>query len=424
MLSKIKEKIASIIEFIRIVFLAKRNDSLYNSDDGIDEAVSFNLKNDVTLSGSIRILLYIILFLALFVIWASLFSIDEVSKGNGKVIPSSKEQVIQSLDGGVLERIYVQEGQIVEAGEVLAQLDITRTESTVEESVVKHRALLAQLIRLNSEINDTELVFPDELTEFPDLTQAETRLYLSRKKQFDDSIVNIEEARKLINSELTINTRLAKQGASSTVDVIRLRRQLVDLNMKETELRAEYYVRSREEASRVSSEVAALSQIIRGRRDLLSKSTIKSPVRGIVKNIEINTIGGVIAPNGAIMYIVPLDDTLLIEAQISPRDIAFIHPGQIAQVKITAYDYSIYGGLEGKVITISPDTIKDEQKPDVVYYRVYIRTHQDYLQSKNDVKHFITPGMVSTVDIKSGSKTVLQYLIKPFNKINEALRER
>lgn len=415
---------ASVTEFIRIVFLAKKGDSLYNSDDGIDEAVAFNLKNDVSLSGSLRILLYIVGFLALFIVWASLFSIDEVSNGSGKVIPSSKEQTIQSLDGGVLERIYVQEGQIVEAGEILAQLDITRTESTVEESAAKYRALLAQLARLNSEVNDVELTFPEELDQYPDLTLSEARLYLSRKEQFDDSLNNIAEARKLIDRELAINTRLAKQGASSTVDVIRLRRQLVDLNMKEAELKAEYYVRSREEMSRISSEVAALSQIVRGRQDLLSKMTIKSPVRGIVKNIEINTIGGVIAPNGALMTIVPLDDTLLIEAQISPRDIAFIHPGQVAQVKITAYDYSIYGSLEGKVITISPDTIKDEQKPDVVYYRVYIRTDKDHLQSKNSVKHFITPGMVSTVDIRTGNKTVMQYLIKPFNKINEALRER
>ena len=163
---------------------------------------------------------------------------------------------------------------------------------------------------------------------------------------------------------------------------------------------------------------------LRGRQDLVSRSTLRSPVRGIIKDIEINTIGGTLPPNGAIMRIVPLDDTLLIEAQILPRDIAFIHPGQKARVKITAYDYSIYGDLPGEVITISPDTIKDEQKPDVVYYRAYIRTAKDYLLNKQDRKLFISPGMVASVDIVTGRKTIARYLIKPFNKVNEALTER
>lgn len=194
--------------------------------------------------------------------------------------------------------------------------------------------------------------------------------------------------------------------------------------MKESDLLSDYYVKSREELSKVSAEIGSLSQIILGRKDMLSKSTIRSPVRGVVKNIEINTIGGVVSPNGELMNIVPLDDNLLIEAQISPRDIAFIHPGQAAKIKITAYDYSIYGGLDGQVVTISPDTIKDEQKQDLVYYRVYIRTDTDYLKTNTEKKYFITPGMVASVDIRTGNKTVLQYLIKPFNKINEALRER
>ncbi|EJD6039204.1 HlyD family type I secretion periplasmic adaptor subunit [Morganella morganii] len=415
-----KSLFKNISSFIRDVFM---KNSTSHSYDGVDE-FSHDEGKDVTASRAATILFSIMGFLSVFLIWSALFNIDEVSKGNGKVIPSSKEKIIQSMDGGILENIHVKEGQIVDAGQILVQLDVTRTQSTVAESESKYRALLAQQSRLYAEVNKVPLVFPSELDEFTELTGAEKRLYDSRRQQFETSMKNIRDSKSLLNRELVINSRLAKEGASSTVDVIRLKKQLVDLSMKESELLSDYYVRSREELSKVSAEIGSLSQIILGRKDMLSKSTIRSPVRGVVKNIEINTIGGVVPPNGELMNIVPLDDNLLIEAQISPRDIAFIHPGQAAKVKITAYDYSIYGGLDGEVVTISPDTIKDEQKPDLVYYRVYIKTDRDYLITDSAKQYFITPGMVASVDIRTGNKTVLQYLIKPFNKINEALRER
>lgn len=424
MLINVKGKTASVIDFIKIVFWKRNKENEYQSADGIEQSVLFGAENDISLTGAQHIIRGVVVFLILFALWASFFSIDEVSKGNGKVIPGSKEQVIQSLDGGMLESIHVKEGQIVNAGDILAQLDVVRTTSTFEEYETKYHALLAQQTRLKAEGNNVPLVFPDELNRFPELVKAEKRLYTSRKLQFEDSVKNISDAKLLINNELSINTRLAQQGASSTVDIIRLRRQLVDLNMKESDLRANYYVKSREELSKVSSEIASLAHGLRGRQDLVSKSTLRSPVRGIIKDIQINTIGGVIPPNGAIMNIVPLDDTLLIDTQISPRDIAFIHPGQKARVKITAYDYSIYGDLEGEVITISPDTIKDERKPDEVYYRAYIQTQGDYLLNKHGKKLYISPGMVATVDIVSGHKTIARYLIKPFNKVNEALKER
>lgn len=424
LVARVKGRIAAVAEFIRAVFITNRERELSAEGVSIDGVVAFSGENDVSLSGARRVIFIIIAFLALFALWCSFFSIDEVSKGNGKVIPGSKEQIIQSLDGGVLERIDVKEGQIVEAGEVLAQLDIVRTESTFEEYEARYRALLAQQVRLSAEGNGTPLAFPRELEGFPELVEAETRLYTSRKVQFGESIKNIEDARRLIKNELAINTRLVKEGASSTVEVIRLQRQLVDLNMKASELQANYHVKSREELSKVSAEIAGMTHGLRGRQDLVSKSTLRSPVRGIIKDIEISTIGGTVPPNGAIMRIVPLDDTLLIEAQILPRDIAFIHPGQKARVKITAYDYSIYGDLPGEVMTISPDTIKDEQKPDVVYYRAYIRTAKDYLLNKQERKLFISPGMVASVDIVTGHKTIARYLIKPFNKVNEALTER
>lgn len=183
-------------------------------------------------------------------------------------------------------------------------------------------------------------------------------------------------------------------------------------------------MQAREALSKANAEVDMLAAILKGREDSVTRLTVRAPMRGIVKNIRVTTIGGVIPPNGEMMEIVPLDDHLLIETRLSPRDIAFIHPGQRALVKITAYDYAIYGGLEGVVETISPDTIQDKVKPEIFYYRVFIRTHQDFLQNKLGRHFSIVPGMIATVDIKTGEKTIVDYLIKPFNRAKEALRER
>ncbi|EOV8481961.1 HlyD family efflux transporter periplasmic adaptor subunit [Klebsiella aerogenes] len=420
---KVKKNFILTKDFCKNVFFTTDKDATHRVRE-TDEFTLADTHGSVKTSRALYILLSVIFFLSVFLLWASMFSIDEVSKGDGRVIPSSKEKIIQSLDGGILDRINVTEGQIVQVGDIIANLDTIRTQAAVMESESKYRALLASKVRLLAEISNRPLVFPDELHDFAEITDREMVLYTSRKNNYIASMKDIQASRVLLNNELAINTRLMAQGASSKVDVIRLRKQLVDLNMKESELNYNYQVKSGEELSRISGEVDSLYQKIIGQRDLLKKSTITSPVRGIVKNIEVNTIGGVIPPNGTIMNIVPLDDRLLIEAKILPRDIAFIHPGQRAIVKITAYDYSIYGGLDGEVVTISPDTISDPQKPEVVFYRVYIRTTKDYLQTKDNKQHFISPGMVASVDIKTGKKTILQYLIKPFNKVGEALRER
>ena len=206
--------------------------------------------------------------------------------------------------------------------------------------------------------------------------------------------------------------------------MLRLKRQRADLDLKKADLRSQYLVEARQDLAKVSEEVEALAPVVRGRSDTLQRLTLRSPVRGVVKNIEVSTIGGVVPPNGSVMEIVPLDDRLLIEARIAPRDIAFIRPGQRASVKITAYDYSIFGGLEGEVSSISPDTIRDEVNPDIYYYRVFVRTRSDALVNKAGRRFPIVPGMIATADIHTGTKTILQYLLKPLNRAQEALRER
>ena len=307
---------------------------------------------------------------------------------------------------------------------MLARLDPTRSESQVEETASRYRAALASAARLTAEVNGTEVVFPAELDAYPQLRESELDLYSARRRSLDETIGLIRQSRDLAVRELELNEGLSAVGAASTVEVIRLQRQVAELELKEAEARSQYVVAAREELAKANAEIEALASVVRGRADTLKRLTLTSPVRGIVKNIEVSTINGVIPPNGRLMDIVPLDDQLLIEARISPRDIAFIHPGQRANVKITAYDYAIYGMLEGKVTSISADTIRDDTNPEVEYYRVYIETTSDALTNSAGGRFSITPGMVATVDVHTGSKTVLDYLLKPFNRAREALRER
>lgn len=357
-------------------------------------------------------------------IWAWLFNLEEVSTGTGKVIPSSKEQIIQSLEGGILTKLDVNEGDVVEKGQVLAQLDPTRLASNVGESKSLLISAQATAARLRAEVNGTPLSFPEEVQKNPKLVQEETALYLSRRANLDQSIEGYEQASKLVRQELAMTEPLVAKGAASEVEVLRLKREANDLNNKINDTRNQYYVKAREELSKANTDIQTQQQVVNGRNDSLSRAVFKAPVRGVVKEIDVTTVGGVIPQNGKLMTIVPLEDKLLIEARISPRDIAFIHPGQEALVKITAYDYSIYGGLNGKVTVISPDTIRDEVKQDQFYYRVYIRTDSDRLYNKAGKTFSITPGMVATVDIRTGQKTIMDYLLKPFNKAKEALRER
>lgn len=399
----------------RIPLLATEDESVGHYNDGID---------DNTVVRSTRVVFWVFVLLIAFGAWAYVFEIDEVSTGSGKVIPTSREQIIQSLEGGIVTELNVTEGDIVKSGQTLAKLDPTKTESNFDESASKYRASLASVARLQAEVSSKSLVFPTELQDHPELIQAETDLFNTRRKGLEETQAGLRSSLALVRSELQITENLAKVGAASSVEVLRLKRQKAELEMKLTQTRSDYMVRAGEELAKANADVETLSSIMRGRSDSVTRLTLRSPVRGIVKDIEVTTIGGIIPPNGRLMQIVPLDEQLLIEARISPRDIAFIHPDQVAKVKITAYDYAIYGGMDGKVVTISPDTIQDEVKPEVFYYRVFIRTDADTLKNKAGKSFSIVPGMIASVDIKTGQKTILDYLIKPMNRAREALRER
>jgi len=380
--------------------------------------------DDRRLSRNARVVWVVVICLLVFLAWATFAKLDEVATGAGRVVPTSREQTIQSLDGGILSRLLVKQDDMVVPGQIVAQLDPTRSASEVEESAATYRAGQAKVARLEAEVSMVPLSFPAELNEFADLRAAETRLYETRRQSLAQSLRLVDQSLALISEELAIARSLLEVGAASNVEVIRLRRQLSDLELTKSEIRSEYMVQAREELSQAREEMSTLSPIMRGRSFSLETLTLRTPVRGIVKSVDVSTIGGVLPPGGQIMTITPVDDQLLIEARISPRDIAFIHPGQRATVKITAYDYAIYGGLDGRVTTISPDTIQDEADPQIFYYRVFIRTETDALTNDAGQTFNIVPGMVATADIHTGSKTVLQYLMKPLNRAGEALRER
>jgi adhesin transport system membrane fusion protein len=385
---------------------------------------TFGKSDDVELTRSTRIIWALCGLVGALFVWAYFATLDEVATGLGRVVPSMQEQVIQSLEGGILAKINVRQDDVVQPGQILAQLDPTMIGSSVEENAAKYRASLARMARLQAEVNQTSLTFPKELHLYPDLITKETSLYNERRQGLNQSLGWMRESIRLLQKELATNQSLVAVGASSTVEVLRLQQKLADLELQQTNTTSQYYVQARDDLTKASADVAMLSAAEKGKADSLARLTQRSPVRGIVKNIEMSTIGGVISPNGKLMEIVPLDDKLLIETRIEPRDIAFIRPVQPAKVKITAYDSAIFGELDGNVSSISPDTIQDEVRPDVHYYRVYVRTTKNYLVNKLGKRFNITPGMIANVDVHTGKRTVLEYLLKPLNKAKEAMRER
>lgn len=373
------------------------------------------------------ILLFV--FLVVFVIWAYNSNIEEVTRGQGSIIPSSREQVIQSLDPGILTQMLVEEGEIVKKGQILLKLDDTRSSAVLRESEAKVDNLEAVRARLRAEAHGVALTFPDHVD--PELKDRETVVYRAHKKELEDAVGNLKRSKSLLDKEIGITAPMVQKGVMSEVELLRMRRQSSELGLQISERTNKYASNANNELVRIESELAQAKENMAMRADPVERSLIRAPMRGIVKNIRINTIGGVISAGQDILEIVPLDDNLLVEAYIRPQDVAFIHPGQGAVVKLTAYDYSIYGGLKGTVTLISPDTLRDQKRPgdlklnpNEAYYRVIIKITQNDLTDKNGKSLDIIPGMIASVDIKTGEKTVFQYLIKPITRLKQAMQER
>ena len=362
--------------------------------------------------GQFWVIMLLFAFLVVFVIWAYNSPLEEVTRGQGSIIPSSREQVIQSLDPGTIAEMRVQEGDIVEKDEVLLKLDDTRSSAILRESEAKVANLEAMLARLKAESYGTAIVFPAGISK--DLQQRERAAYEARRRAMTDAVAGLGQSKAALDQEIRITAPMVKHGVVSEVELLRMQRESSDLAQQISQRKNDYAAKANEELVRVESELAQAKENMAMRADPVERSEVKAPMRGIVKDIKINTVGGVVTAGQEIMTIVPLDDKLLVEAYINPRDVAFIRPGLPAVVKISAYDYAIYGGLDGKVTLISPDTLSNQNRAtdqlkldqNQVYYRMLVQTEGNTLRDKNGKELPIIPGMVATVDVKTGEKTV------------------
>lgn len=365
-------------------------------------------------------------------LWSILFRLDEVTVAQGRVIPFSREQVIQSLEPGTLAELLVREGDQVIKGQPLLKIDETRSDASYQEARERWFALLAQGARLQAEAYGKDLRFPPELEGRSELIERETLAFESRKRALEDAVAGFTQSLELAEREQNITEPLVKKGLVSELELIRLRRQINEIKTQMTERKNRYASDANTELSKIAAEAAQVSENIRGRIDTLSRMVIKAPVNGIVKNIRLTTIGGVVQSGQDLLEIVPLDDQLLVEAFVKPSDVALLRPGLGATVKITAYDYSTYGGLKGVVEIMSPDTVKDERAkgkgPNPValedsFYRLLIKTDRAYLVAKGETFPII-PGMTANVEIRTGDKSVAEYIFRPVKRIREAMRER
>jgi adhesin transport system membrane fusion protein len=404
-------------------------------------------------------------FLVSALTWAAFAEIDEVTRGEGKVIPSSKIQVIQNLEGGILTEILISEGQLVDKDQPLLRLDDIRFSSSYRETRAKYLELLARSARLTAEANNQPVSIPDVVNkEDPQLAASELALHRSRAEELvsKQNILGQQqsqtrqemaelEARKnqlarshaLLKQELEMSEPLAAEGAISEVEILRLKRSVNDMRgeleastlaiprlraaneemkSKIAEIGIAFRTEARSDLSAVEGELSTVEEILRGQQDRVSRTLVRSPVRGTVKQIMVTTIGGVIQPGMDLVEIVPTEGSLLVEAHVRPADIAFLRPEQDAQVKLTAYDYAIYGGLPAKLEHISADTIPDESGES--FFLIRVRTERSYLGTEAAPLK-IMPGMTAMVDILTGEKTVLDYLLKPVLRARErALKER
>jgi len=381
-----------------------------------------------TAPGSRAMLYFILVLLLAVVTWAYFARVEEITLGEGKVISLSREQVIQSLEGGIVKEMNVREGAIVEKGQVLLKIDPTRSTASYREAYSKALGLRASISRLRAEAYQGPLTFDDKVREDATLVAQETEAYRARRQALSASVDALRRSYDLSQQEIRLAEPLAAQGLMSAVELLRMRRQANEIQSQIVERSNKFRADANSELSRLELELSQTNENLVGRADIVERTTLTAPVRGTVKNIRVNTIGGVLQPGEPILEIVPLEEQLLVEGKIKPADVAFLRPGLPAMVKISAYDYAVYGGLKGRVQMISPDTLKEEQKApgsrgDDSYYRVQVLTDSSVLQAGGQALPII-PGMVATVEIRTGEKTVLDYLLKPIFKAREAFRER
>lgn len=399
------------------------------------------------------------------ILWANYAELDEITRAEGKIIPSSRIQKIQNLEGGILSDILVREGDLVEEGQILMQIDDTRFASSFRESQFSQKSLEAKRLRLLSELNEHPFSpNPEVLASLGSAIKDEMALYQARQNAKESNLsilkqqlkqreqelneaksrnANLADSMVLAQKELALTVPLAERGSVSEVELIKIQRQVTELqgkldqsrlaqprlasaikeaSYKIEEQRRQFKTDINTELSELNEQLLRINESNTALQDRVARTAVRSPVKGTINKVNINTVGGVVQPGMDLVEIVPSEDSLLVEAKVRPTDIAFLHPDLGATVKVTAYDFAIYGGLEAQLEHISADTITTEDGES--YYQIRVRTHKTFLGSSANPLPII-PGMVASVDIITGKKSVLDYLLKPIYRAKElALRER
>lgn len=414
------------------------------------QSSDFAFANDIRAAVELRtprtsrlLLFWSLALVAVALIWAHFAVLDEVKRGNGRVIPSRQMQVVQTLEGGIVGAILIREGEIIKEGQPLMRIDDTNFASQLGEVRERRAAMSARVLRLEAEVQGRDKpVFPEELVQgFAQAVTTERNVFEARKRKFAQDVdvlvqqeTRLTETLQILGRELELTRKLHNQKVIPEIEMLRLERQATDMRgqlaetrSKVATIKAAFRAQAEEDLAKSRGDLAVLDETIKSAQDKVRRTELRAPVYGIVNKLNINTVGAVVQPGANVMDIVPLDDSLLVEGRIRPQDIAFIRPDQDAVVKITAYDSSVYGSLKGKVERISADALEDRAErgeKGETFYRVMVRTEKNHLGTA-DRPLPIIPGMVATVEVLTGEKSVLDYLLKPARLLrDEALRER
>jgi membrane fusion protein, adhesin transport system len=359
--------------------------------------------------------------------WASIAEVDEVTQASARVIPVNREQIISSLEGGILSEMLVKEGDVVEVDQPLMKLDPTRFKSQYAEGMSRIMSLKAAKARAHAEASNSSLIFPDELKNYPNLTQSERESYHAKKKTLDEATSQLKKNLELLTNEIAMSQELANKGLFSIAELSRLKRQANELNQQISERKNRYMAEANTELARLEGELNQLNVNVDARLDVYQRTVIRSPTKGVVKNVRMNTTGSAVPPSAPILEIIPIETVLIFEAKLNPKDISHIHPGLPVAISLAAYDSAIYGELQGEVQLVSPDTFREDarspESQEGSYYRVLIKSEIDKTNPKQKSMEII-PGMNANAQIKTGKKTILRYLTKPLLKAKEAFRER
>lgn len=380
---------------------------------------------DMPSNSSVRLTLWVAMVgLVIMTVWAGMTEIDQVKRAQGQVIASDRTQVIQAVDGGVLRELLVQEGDEVQAGQLLASFEKTRVRAALDDTQGKVMALRITLARLRAEVYGQKLSFDQEMKAYPALIENQINLYNRRKTAFIEDIQALRKVRAVLVEEGEMIRKLEATGDVSQADILRSRRQIADVEAQITTRHNKFFQDAQAEMTKAQEDLNAQTEALNDRTQLLEQTDMTAPSRGLVKSIRVTTLGGVVRAGDIVMELLPTQSGLILEAKVYPADIAFVTVGQTANVKLDAFDSTVYGGFRGEVIYVSPDTLNEEtQRGPQPYYRVHVKIGSKDFDGEKAQRMEVRPGMTAQVDLVVAKRSVLSYLINPVSKVmSQALR--